>query len=871
MENIGAMDAAIWFGRCAANVGHNSAVGYTVLEPMKRRNRSKLGENTSSASLGKSVPNGGEHSPPSARSAGTSFGRPILLAAGLIVLATVLAYSNTFRCPLVFDDASDIINNTSICHLWPIRDVFVVQRDGRSVLHSRPVVNFSLAVNYAVGGLKPFPYHVTNLLIHVLAGLTLFGIVRRTLLLPGLGGRFTAAATSLALAVALIWALHPLQTQAVTYVVQRYESMMGLFYLLALYAAVRCGTSQNPGRWAVVSVAAVLLALGCKEVAVSIPITILLYDRAFLAGSFREAWRRRPWLYVGLAAAWVPFALLLWSSSGRSNWSGYGLPVTWIEYARSQFGVILHYLRMTFWPCPLVLDYRWPVARTVDQIVPAAVVIGGLAAATGYALIRWPKWGFLGAWFFLILAPTSSVLPLLDLAVEHRMYLPLAAVVAGVVVGGYLVGRWIADRERISRPALQVVSVSLVIIAGVVLGILTFERNVDYRSELSIWEDTVAKAPSNERAHDNLGNALIEQGRVEDAIAQYEKAIELGPNSATSCNNFGAALTECGRLDEAVIRLEKALKIRPDYADAHINLGIALTRSGRTDEAIAHLNEALAINADSAQAHNNLGIALDDSGRVDEAAAHYRKALEIKPDFADAHNNLGNALAGRGQLDEAIAHYEKSLRANPNRAEAHYNMGDALFGQGRPDAAIAHYQKALYLKPDYVNAHNNLGVVLASRRQWDEAIVLFRKALEIKPDYADARKNLGLAQSQREGMSKMLAQRRESLRSHPDDIALLNEMAWVLATNPNASIRNGAEALELAGRAVQLSDGREPAVLGTLAAAYAETQRFSEALQTAHKAADLAARQNNQPLAESIRVKIQLYEAGTPFREIREK
>ena len=730
---------------------------------MKRRNRSKLTRNKLAAPLGPRTPADGE---PSARA---SSWRAIMLAAGLIVLASLAAYSNSLHCALLFDDARNIVASGSIRRLWPIWDVFVVRDAGGVALHSRPVVNLSLAINYATGGLDTFDYHLTNLAIHVLAGLTFFGIVRRTLLLPGLKERFAPAATPLALAVALVWTLHPLQTEAVTYVIQRYESMMGLFYLLALYAAIRCGTSPNPRRWAVAAVLASLLAVGCKEVAVSIPITILLYDRAFLAGSFREAWRRRRGMYLGLAATWAAFAGLLMFSSGRAGWAGYGLPVSWIEYGRSQFGVILHYLWLSFWPHPLVLDYGWPVARTVDEILPAAIVILGLAAATVWALVRRPKWGFLGAWFFLILMPTSSILPLADLAFEHRMYLPLGAVAAAVVIGGYVVGQWGASRGRISQPALQIAGYSLLMLAAVALAILTFQRNADYRSALSIWEDTVVKAPENERAH----------------------------------NNFGAALTQRGRFDEAIVQIEKALEIQPDYADAHDNLGVVLTDQGRIEEAIAHLNKALAANPNLPGAHYNLARALFRRGLVDEAMTHYQKALELNPDYAEAHNNYGSVLAGRGQLDEAIAHY--------------------------------------------------------------------RKALEINPGHANARHNFDLVQSQWEELHKTLARRRELLRSHADDIALLNETAWMLATNPNASIRNGAEAIELAQRAVQLSEGREPTVLDTMAAAYAEAGRFSEALETARKAAELATRQNNRPLAESIKAKISQYEAGTPFREIPQK
>ena len=317
-------------------------VGYTFCEVMERCNGSEFEENAADW-LGASVPGGHGHAAPSAR---TTSRWPIMLGAAVIVLAAAAAYSNSLRCPFVFDDTVDIVGSMSIRHLWPVWDVFFVRVNGRTSLHGRPVAKLSLALNYATGGLDPLPYHLTNLLIHALAGLTLFGIVRRTLLLPGLRARFATAATGLGLAVALLWTLHPLQTAAVTCAVQRYESMMGLFSLMALYAAIRCGTSKRPGGWAVASVAATLLALGCKEVAVSAPLLILLYDRAFLAGSFREAWRRHWGMYLGFAAAWGAFAVLYACSCDRTDWAGYGLPISWLEYATSQFGVILHYLRL---------------------------------------------------------------------------------------------------------------------------------------------------------------------------------------------------------------------------------------------------------------------------------------------------------------------------------------------------------------------------------------------------------------------------------------------------------------------------------------------------------------------------------------------
>jgi protein O-mannosyl-transferase len=686
---------------------------------MKRRHRSNSTRNNPAALPGQRTLAGGEHFAPSVKSARDSSRWAIAAAVGLIVLATSVAYSNSLHCALLFDDINNIVENNSIRHLWPIRDVFVIKDADRTFLHGRPVVNLSLAIDYAAGGLDTFHYHLTNLAVHLLAALGLFGIVRRTLLLPGLGERFAPAATPLALAVALVWSLHPLQTEAVTYVIQRCESMMGLFCFWTLYAAIRCGTSPHPRRWAVGAVLASFLAAGCKEVAVSIPLVVLLYDRAFLAGSFREAWRRRRWMYVGLAATWGIAAVLVMFSPHRAG-AGYGVPVSWINYAASQFGVILHYLRLSFWPRPLVLDYGWPAARTLGDILPAAIVIAGLAAATAWALVRRPKWGFLGAWFFLILMPTSSIVPLADLVFEHRMYLPLAAVAVGVVIGGCVVGQWIINLGRTSQQALQVLGYSLLTLAGCALGVLTFQRNTDYRSELAMWEDNAAKAPGNERVR----------------------------------NNLGAALSKCGRVDDAVVQIEKALEIQPNYPEANRNFGMILIERGRIEEAIAHLKKALAASPNLPATHFTLARAYTRSGQIDEAMANYRKALELSPGDAEAHTNLGVLLAGRKQLSEAISHYRKALEINPQHVNAHFNLGNALVRSSRPDEAFAEYRNGLEIAPDHAQARNQFGLLLARAGRLDEAITQFQMVLKIKPDFTDARNNLAIAQSQREEMLK---------------------------------------------------------------------------------------------------------------------
>ena len=507
----------------------------------------------------------------------------------LVVAAGLLAYQNSFTGPFIFDDLRLIPENPAIRHLWPVWTIV-----GHT---SRPVVHLSLAVNYALGGLSPWGYHLFNLAIHILAALTLYGVVRRTCLLAKSPPTWREAASWLAVGIAVIWVVHPLQTESVTYIIQRGESLMGLFYLLTLYCVIRSHGSSRRIWWETGGVVSCALAMGCKPVAASAPVMVLLYERAFMAGSWRELLQRRWKMYAGLAATWLLLLLLL--ANGPGEWkesAGFGYrKITPIQYALTQPAVIVHYLRLTFWPRPLCLDYNWPAAQTAAEVWPGLITIGALLVVTVWAWRRRPALGFPAAWFFIILAPTSSFIPIADLAFEHRMYLPLAAVVVLGVMGVYdLVGRR---------------TVAVVAVLAVGLGVLTVQRNQDYRSEIAIWGDTVAKRPENPRAQYNLGCMLRQEGRMQEAMEHWEEA----------------------------------LRLKPDYADAHYNLGFALSKAGRFEEAIGHYEQTLRLTPDAGDAHCNLGDALVQLGRVREAIEHWEQALRIKPDYASASNNLARA------------------------------------------------------------------------------------------------------------------------------------------------------------------------------------------------------------------------------------
>jgi tetratricopeptide (TPR) repeat protein len=677
-----------------------------------------------------------------------------VLALGCALLAAAFAaYCRTFAVPFVFDDLPSIVDNPSIRHLGT-----AFLPPGDSTVGGRPVLNASLAINYAVSGLDVWSYHAVNLAIHGLAGLALFGILRRTLPL-----RLGRSATMVAFCAALIWVLHPLLTESVTYVIQRGESLMGLFFLLTLYCLIRGAESATGAAkaWYVLCVSSCLLGMGTKEVMVSAPIIALLFDRTFLSGSFMEAWRRRRWVYAGLAVTWLLLPFLVFSTHDRNGSAGFGHGVTPVSYALTQFPAVVHYLRLSFWPYPLVFDYGSALAPASPWAGACILFVAALVAATLWALARRPSLGFLGAAFFAILAPSSSVVPVVtETMAEHRMYLPLAAVVVLVVVSLH---SWMR------RGALP-----LCLLIAAALFWVTWQRNGVYRSEKGLWEATVDALPSNERAQNNLGNMLaLIPGRLDEAVDHFREALRLEPGYADAHYNLGVSLYKIpGRANDAISEYEAALRLEPGRVEAHNNLGNALMSQGRTREAMVEFQEALRLDPAHAEAHYNMGNALSSLGRQQEAIAQYREALRTKPDHVEAHFNLGNALVAVGKPADAVGEYENAIRLRPGYADARYNLANALDSVGRTPEAIEQFGATLRLKPDFVEAHNYLGFDLEKNPdRLDEAVQHLQAALRLRPDYVDAHYNLGVALMAKGHVDAALSEFKEVIRLDPDNRA----------------------------------------------------------------------------------------------------
>jgi len=567
-----------------------------------------------------------------------------------MLLAVFLAYSNSFSGEFVLDDNFSIFGNPTIHALWPL-GLINGPRNAPVELHQlvyiRPFANFTFAINFALGALDPRGYHIVNLAIHAASTLLLFGILRRTFQAPLLAEKLAAHSLWLAALCSLLWALHPIQTEAVNYTHQRVETLMAMFYLLTLYCWIRGAEGGSKG-WLVLAIASSFLGMSSKEAMATAPLMVFLYDGMFLARSYGEALRKRwPW-YLGLllSAGWLLFLMV--NSALRST-ANFSLPVggarglsaagNIASYAGTEPGVILYYLRLLVWPDPLVFYYNWPVAVTWPAVVwPGLVILLGVLAAA-WGLRRRRPWAYPIAWYLIVLSPSSSVVPLWGQYIwEYRVYLPSIAPIASAVVAVYLVLRELArhGRQSLVAAAGGVVAVALLL----AMGDATRHRNLVYRTARSLWQDTVLKVPDSALARSNFGSALVGEGRWEEAADQFRAAFPLDSNLADPHNNLGVYLNRQGRFVEAIEQFQIAVRIKPTYAIAYYNLGLAFYNLRRFQEAVTAFGNSLRLDSRSAEVHNNMGAALLQLGRLEQAAEQFREAIRLAPDIPVLRDNL---------------------------------------------------------------------------------------------------------------------------------------------------------------------------------------------------------------------------------------
>ena len=617
----------------------------------------------------------------------------------IIGFSVLVIYSNIYSSPFIYDDVPHIVENKTIRNL---SEYFFLSK----FLEPRAIVDFTFALNYRFGKLNVFGYHLVNILIHILNGFLVYFLVFAILKQRPEFSDLSVASISespdfsirtISLFSALIFVVHPIQTQAVTYIVQRYASISAMFYMASILfyfkARVIAQSSKPKAQISAFYFLSILcggLAFLSKQHTASLPLAILLMEYLFIDRTWRKWKKKLPWFALAFTC-WLLFVLFISGLfSGEfgnrnfieniSDFTKETVSVGRWRYLCTQFNVLVIYVRLLFIPVRQNLDYMYSFKTGFfDGLTPLAfmflIVIAGLGI---WSIKRRPVITFSIFYFFITLSIESSIIPIRDALFEHRLYLPVLGF--GLFVS-YQLFYYLSDK--------RLFTIALFFLIIVVFGTSTYQRNITWQNEITLWSDVVLKSPHNCRAHNNLGVALQKEGRIDEAIDHHLEALRLKPDSAEACYNLGVDLDKQGRIDEAIEHYLEALRRKPDYAGAY----------------------------------NNLGVDLAKQDRIDEAVGYYLEALRIQPDYADVHYNLGNIQTRQGRIDEAIVHYLEALRINSGFEKAHNNLGIALIIKGNIEEAIHHFQEVLRIKPDDIPARNNLKRALMSHKQ----------ALESKP------------------------------------------------------------------------------------------------------------------------------------------
>ena len=634
------------------------------------------------------------------------------LAVLLIVLVGYGAYHNSFGGPFVLDDPGSIYNNPSIGSLW--ESVFPPKGQTVSL---RPVVNLTLALNYRWHQDRVFGYHVMNLAIHCVAGIVLFFLLKKTLLILGMPGEtpqkpsnlFVSDLQSLrlchglSLVGTLVWLVHPLQTESVTYMIQRGEALLGLFFMLTMYLAA--GTMVAQGRWKWVwgtaSVLSCLVGMGCKEVMAVAPLVIMMYDRVFVAGSWKEVFKKRWLLYVMLwmMLGWLVFEMWRTKNFDRHGTAGFGVQknsawegfvLTW-DYFVTQWWAVCRYLKLALWPTDLVFDYGTEL-MPFKKAWPYGLLLVSLGLAGVWMFLGKRQWiGFLILSFFFILAPSSSFVPIVtQTAAEHRMYLPLAMVVGLVVVGGYLGWRNHVAGWRLSVGVRRWCEVGIPLIILIVLvGILgqkTILRNKDYATDKSIWLDTINKRPENKRALVNLVGVLIARQEFATAKEYVDHLIAIDMFNSDAYTHRGSIGIALGQPANAVADLTRSLQLRSTSGGWRLRAQ-ALLQMGHYNQALSDINEAINLEPMASWLYADRSNLYTMLGQLDKALEDAQKAVDLTKRF-EPYLQRARVWLAMGQLQkvwEDLAEYRR--RGGSEQAEPFLQLQAALQSQAKFPAA----------------------------------------------------------------------------------------------------------------------------------------------------------------------------------------
>jgi len=683
----------------------------------------------------------------------------VILISGL----GILVYSNTFHCAFHFDDIGCVVDNFAIRNVQNLQDIW-------RFYPCRFITFLSIAINYHFGQLDVFGYHVLNLAVHLISALLVWWLILLTLSTPMMTGEtlekskgkkksppksnqtlpiitpspqdgIVAHKELIALFVALIFVSHPVQTEAVTYIWQRAASMAAMFYLASFCFYIKSRLMHLNNKQSVLdksyyilSVVSAVLAIFTKEISITLPLMLLLYEFTFFNIKKNFNWKRLAPFFLSLVI--IPVTIFLTESNrvqDIKNVAGGSAGISSIHYFWTQMRVMLTYIRLIFLPVNLNLDYDYPVFKSFFEI-PVLFGFLFLTSILYLAIRLFSKYRLISFsifWYFLSILPESSFLPLQDIVFEHRLYLPLVGYSLFLVSAMYYI---LGKRTIIG----MLIVLTLIITFN---SVLTFQRNKVWKDEFTLWSDAVVKSPHKARPLNNLGLFYAVQGKFDQAMLDFNRAIKVDPSYAEAYINRGNIYSQQGNYAEALLDYNKAIELHSDFAQVYNNRSFIYGKEGFLNQGLADCHKAIELNFYYPEAYNNCGGIHDKQGDFTQAILDYTKAIELRPNYKEAYLNRGNDYNNQGDYIQAQADYNKAIELDSNNAEGYNSRGNFENKQGNFDQAIVDYSKAIELNLKYTGAYYNRGSVYGRMKNLNQAILDLTKAIELDPKYAEAYDN----------------------------------------------------------------------------------------------------------------------------------
>ncbi len=828
-----------------------------------------------------------------------------LIICGLLAAGTLAIFWPVTHYPFInLDDPEYITQNAQLLTGFSWGNLAWAFQTGYAA-NWHPLTWISHLVDVQIFSLNAGGHHLSSLILHALNTVLLFLLVR------SMTGAFWRSAL-----VAALFGLHPLHVESVAWAAERKDVLSALFFLLTLLAYVRYSrtTAASQGRrrliWYGLTLLLFALGLMSKPMLVTVPCLLLLLDYWPLGRIAIQHWSElkisKPQLYALLAEK-VPFLLLAAASSvvtfvvqDKGQAVGSVESLAFGPRLANAFLSYLKYLAKTVWPADLAIFYPHPFLRyniedplfTLPAIA-AALVLAALSAAV---LLRarqqpWLSTGWF--WFLGMLVPVIGLVQVGSQGLADRYtYLPL--------IGLFICFVWAFAELAAVRTWTKPLMAGAGVLAILACAGLTSRQVRFWRDDVALFSHAIAATtnnaqahfnlasalgregkydlainhlrtaleliPSHPGAHYNLGMAFMAQGKLEEAAADYEAAVRLQPGYYAAHNNLGLVLMNLGRFDAALVDFQACAQLEPGSPMPLCNMGLAYLAEGNTAEAAERFEQALRMQPALVEAMAGLGRALAIQGKWDEAQLRFREALRLAPGDLDLQLNLANTLLEAGRTNEAAACFSEALRADPELPQKTLKAGKACLAQGQLELALARFVIAARLQPENAEVQESLGMIYAQKGRIAEAVTHFEHCLRLRPD-AQSWYNLGLAHVMQGHLGKAITNYQQAVSLKPDWAQASNDLAWLLATHPDAAFRKGAEAVRLAQRACELSGGKEARYFGTLDAAYAESGRFADAIATAEKARGLAAAAGQKELTEAAEKRLELYRQGKAYHQ----